>query len=95
MNFYLNQSFQLGFPFQNNPKNLDPSNKMDLDFWDCFVCKMDLDFCDCFVCKMGLDFWHCFVCKMDLDFWHCFGREEPHHITVDNMVMPMTDTNDC
>ena len=23
------------FPFQNNPKNLDPSCKMDLDFWDC------------------------------------------------------------
>ena len=24
------------FPFQNNPKNLDPSCKMDLDFWDSF-----------------------------------------------------------
>ena len=24
------------FPFQNNPKNLDPSYKMDLEFWDCF-----------------------------------------------------------
>ena len=24
------------FPFQNNPKNLDPSYKMDLDFWDSF-----------------------------------------------------------
>ena len=23
--------------FLNNPKNLDPSYKMDLDFWDCFV----------------------------------------------------------
>ena len=23
------------FPFQNNAKNLDPSYKMDLDFWDC------------------------------------------------------------
>ena len=23
------------FDFQNNPKNLDPSYKMDLDFWDC------------------------------------------------------------
>ena len=21
--------------FQNNPKNLDPSGKMDLDLWDC------------------------------------------------------------
>ena len=23
------------FSFQNNPKNLDPSYKMNLDFWDC------------------------------------------------------------
>ena len=23
------------FSFQNNPKDLDPSYKMDLDFWDC------------------------------------------------------------
>ena len=23
------------FFFQNNPKNLDPSYKMDLDLWDC------------------------------------------------------------
>ena len=23
-------------PFQNNPKDLDLSYKMDLDFWDCF-----------------------------------------------------------
>ena len=23
-----------GFPFQNNPKDLDPSCKMDLDLWD-------------------------------------------------------------
>ena len=23
------------FFFQNNPKNLDPSCKMDLDLWDC------------------------------------------------------------
>ena len=22
-------------PFLNNPKDLDPSYKMDLDFWDC------------------------------------------------------------
>ena len=22
--------------FANNPNNLDPSYKMDLDFWDCF-----------------------------------------------------------
>ena len=24
------------FSFQNNPKDLDPSCKMDLDHWDCF-----------------------------------------------------------
>ena len=24
------------FSFQNNPRNLDPSYKMDLDLWDCF-----------------------------------------------------------
>ena len=23
-------------PFLNSPKDLDPSYKMDLDFWDCF-----------------------------------------------------------
>ena len=23
-------------PFLNNPEDLDPSDKMDLDFWDCF-----------------------------------------------------------
>ena len=23
-------------PFLNNPKDLDPSYKTDLDFWDCF-----------------------------------------------------------
>ena len=23
------------FSFQSNPKNLDPSSKMDLDLWDC------------------------------------------------------------
>ena len=27
---------QCFFHFQNNPKNLDPSYKMDLDLWDCF-----------------------------------------------------------
>ena len=27
---------RLNFPLQNNPKNLDPSYKMDLDFLDCF-----------------------------------------------------------
>ena len=25
-----------GLTFLNNPKDLDPSYKMDLDFWDCF-----------------------------------------------------------
>ena len=26
-------------PFPNSPKHLDPSSKMDLDFWDCFGMK--------------------------------------------------------
>ena len=25
------------FSFQNNPKNLDPSDKMDLDLWACLT----------------------------------------------------------
>ena len=25
--------------FQNNPKDIDPSYKMDLDLWDCFGSK--------------------------------------------------------
>ena len=33
-------------PFQNNPKDLDPSYKMDLDLW-----KTDLDLWDCFGSK--------------------------------------------
>ena len=28
-------SFFVFFSFQNNPKDLDPSFKMDLDLWDC------------------------------------------------------------
>ena len=28
-------SYKRVFAFQNNPKNLDPSYKMDLDHWDC------------------------------------------------------------
>ena len=26
----------MNFPFKTNPKDLDPSYKIDLDFWDCF-----------------------------------------------------------
>ena len=29
-------SFFVWFFFQNNPKNVDPSHKMDLYLWDCF-----------------------------------------------------------
>ena len=29
----------VGYSLQNNPKNLHPSFKMDLDFWDCFESK--------------------------------------------------------
>ena len=28
--------YRTGFHFQNNPENLEPSYKMDLDFLDCF-----------------------------------------------------------
>ena len=42
------------FSFQNNPKDLDPSCKMDLDLWDCLGIK-DLDPS----CKMDLDLWDC------------------------------------
>ena len=31
-------------PFLNNPKDLDPSYKMDLDFWDCFGRKKILSY---------------------------------------------------
>ena len=27
--------YDRAFSFQNNPKDLDPSCKMDLDLWDC------------------------------------------------------------
>ena len=28
--------YNTSLPFLNNPKDLDPSFKMDLDFWNCF-----------------------------------------------------------
>ena len=31
-------------PFLNSPKDLDPSYKMDLDFWDCFGRKQTLSY---------------------------------------------------
>ena len=27
--------YNTSLPFLNNPKDLDPSGKIDLDFWDC------------------------------------------------------------
>ena len=47
----------MGFPPQNNPKNVDPSYQMHLDFLDCFrmekhflteLHKNDLHICDNF-----------------------------------------------
>ena len=32
------------FTFLNNPNDLDPSYKMDLDFWDCFEGKKILSY---------------------------------------------------
>ena len=46
------------FSFQNNPKDLELSCKMD---------PKDLDLS----CKMDPDLWDC---KMDLDLWDCLGR---------------------
>ena len=40
------------FSFQNKPKNLDPSYKMDLDFWDCSGrVKLVLQNCDLVICS--------------------------------------------
>ena len=33
--YYISLTIRQSFSFQNNPKNLDPSHKMDLDLWDC------------------------------------------------------------
>ena len=32
---FLQLYYRFFFSFQNNPKDLDPSCKMDLDLWDC------------------------------------------------------------
>ena len=33
--YHISSIIRQSFSFQNNPKNLDPSYKMDLGFWDC------------------------------------------------------------
>ena len=33
--YHISLAIRWSFSFQNNPKNLDPSYKMDLDLWDC------------------------------------------------------------
>ena len=33
--YFFGYKTQFFFAFQNNPINLDPSYKMDLDLWDC------------------------------------------------------------
>ena len=48
------------FLFLNNPKDLDPSYKMDLDFWGCSILNN----------PKNLDPSY----KMDLDLWDCLGR---------------------
>ena len=35
LRYFFGNKTELFFPFQNNPKNLDPSYEMDLDLWDC------------------------------------------------------------
>ena len=37
-------------PFLNNPKDLNPANKMDLDFWDCFEMKKN--------CRITEEIWY-------------------------------------
>ena len=34
-NYRIYSVIRQSFSFQNNPKDLDPSSKMDLDLWDC------------------------------------------------------------
>ena len=77
-------SMKFCYPFQNNPKELDPSYKMDLDLWDCLT---DLDLWDCNNPK-DLDLGNCFDgsrlfygsrsldCNNPkyLDLWNCFDE---------------------
>ena len=57
------------FSFQNNPKNLDPSYKMDLDLLDCFgrVIREVFSFQNN---PKNVDPSY----KTDLDLWDCFER---------------------
>ena len=62
--------------FLINPKDLDPSYKMDLDFWDCFTRKQ--------LCI--IDFWDCFTRKQ-----HCIITEEIQYaIKSDAKFLPLT-----
>ena len=62
-----------GFPFQNNPTNLDPSYNMELDFW---VYKMDLHVYtwDCF--RRGKAFLKTEFHKTDLNVWSHSAAEK-------------------
>ena len=55
------------FPFPNNPKNLDPYFRMDLDFWDSFEPE--------FFLPKQLKYLDSSY-KMDLDFWNDYGKEK-------------------
>ena len=35
LQYFFGYKMRVFFSFQNNPKNLDPSYKTDLDHWDC------------------------------------------------------------
>ena len=35
LSYFFGYKMEFFFSFQNNPKNLDPSYKTDLDLWDC------------------------------------------------------------
>ena len=38
----MNYSYKRVLSFLNSPKDLDPSYKMDLEFWDCFGGKINM-----------------------------------------------------
>ena len=47
-------------PFLNNPKDLDTSYKMDLDFWDCFGRQKKL-------CLTTKEIWYCITGNVPTD----------------------------
>ena len=70
------------FSFQNNSKNLDPSYKIDLDFWDCYGPKslsnsitsqdsLSLSWFNWWV-SFAPKFQCCYFCESSCLFYHSF-----------------------